>query len=362
MNMRLKLLASLLALFCAAPAVAESGLRDQAKGLFEPIPHEPPALPGETATPEKLALGKMLYFEPRISDNHDFSCSTCHNISLGGGDARSSEIGHEGQLAGRKTLTVLNAVFNKSQFYDGRASGLKDQVERSVMAFPGAKLKTRGGPTIFNPAAESAARQRAVEELKGIPGYAEAFRKAFPDAADPIAYDNVSRAIALFETTLITPDSPFDLWLKGDDEALSDAQKRGLKLFVDKGCATCHSGVNLGGASFAQFGVAKSPGREILPEDDWGRFAVTKNVADKFVFKVQQLRNVELNAPYFHSGKVWDLKQAVAIMAESQLGLKLADAEAADIEQFLLSLTGKQPQVVLPILPPAVATTPRPAP
>ena len=361
MNMRLKLLAFLPVLLCATPAAAESGLRDQAKALFEPIPHTPPALPGETATPEKLALGKMLFFEPRISDGHDFSCSTCHNLSLGGGDARATS-GHEGQLGGRKTQSVLNAVFNKSQYFDGRASGLKDQVERSVMAFPGARLKMRGGPTIFNPAVESAAKARAVEELKGIPGYAAAFKQAFPDAADPITYDNVSRAIAVFEATLITPDSPFDLWLQGDAAALSEAQTRGLKLFVEKGCATCHNGVNLGGASFAQFGVVKSPGREILPEDDWGRFGVTKNVADKFVFKVQQLRNVELNAPYFHSGRVWDLKQAVGIMAESQLGVKLTDAETADIEQFLFSLTGKQPQVVLPILPPSVAATPRPAP
>jgi cytochrome c peroxidase len=360
--MRLPLFALFLAGLCFSPAFADDALRELVKGRFEPIPEQPPALPGENATPEKLALGKMLYFEPRISDNHDFSCSTCHNISMGGGDGRSSAFNHQGQLGGRKTQSVLNAVFNKSLYFDGRATDLKDQVVRSVMAFPGALQKTRGGPTIFNPAEQNATKQRAVEQLKAIPGYIEAFKKAFPEEADPITYENVGRAIAVFEATLITPDGPFDRWLKGDDNALSPPQKRGLKLFVDTGCASCHKGVNLGGASYAQFGVARSPGREILPEDDWGRFAITKNIADKYVFKVQALRNVELNAPYFHSGRVWDLKQAVAIMADTELGAKLSADETADIAEFLLSLTGRQPQIVLPILPPSAPAAPRPQP
>ena len=353
------LAAFLLAFLASGPVLAADALRDQAKGLFEPVPQTPPALPDEPTTPEKLALGKMLYFEPRISDNHEISCSTCHNLSLGGG-GRASAIGHMGQLGGRKTLTVLNAVFNKSQYYDGRAGGLKDQVVRSVMAFPGAMFRTRGGATIFNPAEMNATKQRAVEQLKSIPGYVEAFKKAFPGEADPIVYDNVGRAIAVFETTLITPDSPFDRWLAGDDAALSETQKRGLQTFIKVGCAGCHNGVNLGGASYAVFGVSKSPGRDILPEEDWGRFAVTKNVADKYAFKVQGLRNVELNAPYFHSGRIWDLKEAVAIMADAQLGVRLTDAETSDISEFLKSLTGRQPEVVLPILPPSTPATPRP--
>jgi cytochrome c peroxidase len=359
MTLHRYLAAFLLAFLASGPVLAAGALRDQAKGLFEPVPHTPPSLPDETTTPEKLALGKMLYFEPRISDNHEISCSTCHNLSLGGG-GRSSSVGHMGQLGGRKTLTVLNAVFNKSQYYDGRAAGLKDQVVRSVMAFPGAMLRTRGGATIFNPAEMNATKQRAVEQLKSIPGYVEAFKKAFPGDADPIVYDNVGRAIAVFETTLITPDSPFDRWLAGDEAALSETQKRGLQKFIDVGCSGCHNGVNFGGASYAVFGVSKSPGRDILPEEDWGRFAVTKNVADKYAFKVQGLRNVELNAPYFHSGQIWDLKEAVAIMADAQLGVKLTDAEASDITEFLKSLTGRQPVVTLPILPPSTPATPRP--
>ena len=281
---------------------------------------------------------------------------------MGGSDGRSSSVGHQGQLSGRKTLSVLNAVFNKSQYFDGRASDLKDQVVKSVMAFPTALLRTRGGPTILKPAQINVTKQHAVEQLKAIPGYVEAFKKAFPNEADPIVYDNVARAIAVFEATLITPDAPFDRWLKGDDAAISEEQKQGLKLFIDKGCSNCHNGVNIGGGMYARFGVVQSPGSEVLPAEDWGRFAVTKNLDDKYVFKVQSLRNIELNAPYFHSGHIWDLKQAVAVMGESQLGLKLSEGEINDITAFLKSLTGRQPQVVLPILPPSVATTPRPQP
>jgi cytochrome c peroxidase len=301
----------------------------------------------------------MLYFDPRISESHDISCSTCHNIGMGGVDGRSSSIGHTGQLGGRKAPTVLNAVFNKSQFWDGRAADLKDQVVKSVMANPGALLKTQGGPIIVNPAAMNIAKQHAVEQLKGIPGYVDAFKKAFPTDADPIVYDNIGRAIAVFEATLITPGAPFDRWLDGDDAALSEEQKQGLKIFVDKGCSNCHNGVNIGGGMYARFGVVQNPGSEFLPPDDLGRFAVTKSVGDKYVFKVPTLRNIELTAPYFHSGHSWDLKQAVAVMGLSQLGQKLSEGEIDQVAEFLKSLTGRQPEVVLPILPPRVAATPR---
>lgn len=362
MKMRPWMVAPVLALLAAGPALASDALRDQAKGLFEAIPRTPPALPGESATPEKLALGKMLYFDPRISESHDLSCSTCHNIGMGGVDGGSSSLGHKGQLGGRKVLTVLNAVFNKSQFWDGRAADLKEQVLGSVMANPAALLKTRGGPTIVNPAETNVAKQHAVEQLEGIPGYVDAFKKAFPNEADPIVYDNIARAIAVFEATLITPGAPFDRWLDGDDGALLEEQKQGLKIFLDKGCSNCHNGVNIGGGMYARFGVVQNPGSEFLPPDDWGRFAVTKNLSDKYVFKVPSLRNIELTAPYFHSGRTWDLKQAVAVMGESQLGQKPSDAEIDKIVQFLKSLTGRQPEVVLPILPPRVAATPRPQP
>jgi cytochrome c peroxidase len=351
--MRHSLIASLLALLSlsAGPALA-GDLREQAKGLFEPIPKTAPASADNPSTPEKLALGKMLFFEPRLSESRDFACATCHNLSMGGVDGGALSGGRNAQLAGREVQTVLNAAFNKSQYWDGRASDLKDQVVNSVMANPKAMLKTRGGPMAINPAELAATKAREVEQLKAIPGYVEAFKRAFPEDADPVAYDNIGRAIALFEATLITPDAPFDLWLTGDEAALSDDQKAGLRLFIDKGCASCHNGVNLGGASYAKFGVVSNPGPEHLPAEDAGRYAVTKSNADRYAFKVPSLRNVELTAPYFHTGSTFDLKKAVTVMAEAQLGQKLSDEEAGKVVSFLKSLTGKQPQVVLPILPP----------
>jgi cytochrome c peroxidase len=360
MNFRLSIAVALLAAFVGPVSAIADPLRDRAKGLFEAIPATPPPLHETKPTPEKLALGKMLYFDTRISESHDISCSTCHNIGLGGVDGRSTSIGHTGQLGGRKVLTVLNAVFNKAQFWDGRADDLEQQVAMSVMAFPSALLKSRGGPVIPPAELSKDTKERAVAQLKGIPGYVTAFAAAFPDEAEPISYANVAKAIAAFESTLITPGSPFDRWLLGDDGALTDTQKQGLALFLDKGCAGCHDGINIGGAKLARFGAAQRPGPEFLPSDDWGRFAITRDVADKYVFKVPTLRNIGLTAPYFHNGTVWDLKQAVAIMAEAQQGERLGDAEIDGIVDFLGSLTGSQPEVVLPILPPRVASTPRP--
>jgi cytochrome c peroxidase len=340
------------ALVCAGSAYAEESLREKAKTLFEPIPQTPPALPNETTTPEKVALGKQLFFEPRLSDGRDISCANCHNLSMGGVDGGTLSSGHHAQLAGREVQTVLNAVFNKAQYWDGRASDLKDQVVNSVMANPKAMLKTRGGPMAINPTEHAAAKHRATEELKRMPLYVEAFKKAFPGENDPLVYENIGRAIALFEATLITPDAPFDRWLKGDDSALDDAQKAGAKLFIEKGCATCHNGVNIGGGGYAKFGVAANPGPEHLPPEDWGRYAVTRAIADKYAFKIPSLRNVELTAPYFHTGSTFALKTAVLVMGETQLGAKLSDDEAAKIVAFLKSLTGRQPEIVLPILPP----------
>jgi cytochrome c peroxidase len=344
--------AALATLIGVGSASADDMLRDQAKKLFEPLPKTAPAIAGDPATADKVTLGRMLFFEPRLSDNHDISCATCHNLSLGGVDSGALSGGHNAQLAGREVQTVLNAIFNKSQYWDGRTNDLKDQVVNSVMANPKAMLKTRGGPMAINPAELATTKQRAIDELKSMPAYVEAFHKAFPDDANPLVYDNVGRAIALFEATLITPDAPFDRWLTGEAAALSDEQKDGLKLFIDKGCAGCHNGLNIGGASYAKFGVVAPPPPEYLPADDLGRFAVTKNVSDKYAFKVPSLRNVELTAPYFHSGATFELSKAVSIMAETQLGVKLADDETRKLVAFLKSLTGRQPEVTLPILPP----------
>ena len=171
---------------------------------------------------------------------------------------------------------------------------------------------------------------------------------------------NVGAAIAAFEATLLTPNAPFDQYLRGDENALNDEQKAGLKLFVDKGCAACHNGVNVGEGMYAPFGVVEKPGADFLPPADKGRFQVTSTTSDEYVFKVPTLRNIELTPPYFHSGKSWDLKQAISVMATSQLGQELKDEEVASIEAFLLELTGEQPQVTYPILPPSDVNTPRP--
>ncbi|MDX5357612.1 MAG: c-type cytochrome, partial [Rhodobacterales bacterium] len=195
--------------------------------------------------------------------------------------------------------------------------------------------------------------------LASMPAYGQWFKAAFPDQADPVSFDNMAKAIEAFEATLITP-APFDAWLNGDDAALSEDQKAGLTLFIDKGCSSCHSGVNVGGHGYYPFGLIEKPGAEVLPAGDKGRFAVTETADDEYVFRAAPLRNVAETAPYFHSGKVWDLKVAVQIMAESQLGEALSDAEADQMVAFLNSLTGTVPEVTLPVLPPETATTPRP--
>ena len=247
---------------------------------------------------------------------------------------------------GRNAPTVLNAVFNKAQFWDGRAKDLERQA---------------GGPMVY-PVEMASPEAHVAEQLKGIPGYRDPFAKAFPGEPDPVTLGNVQKAIAVFEATLITPNAPFDRFLKGEAGALSPAQKSGLTLFMDKGCSACHSGINIGGGMYAPFGVVEKPGAELLPPADKGRFMVTKTPSDEYVFKVPTLRNITLTAPYFHTGQAWDLRQAVAVMGTSQLGTQLTDDEVDKITAFLGSLTGEQPKVTYPIMPPSVAGTPRPQP
>lgn len=338
-------LAATVASVLLSPALAaETDLMKEAQDLFKPIPTTAPAMAGVKSTPAVVALGKALYFDPRLSESHNISCNTCHQIGLGGVDMLPTSIGHKSQKGSRNAPTVLNSVFNTAQFWDGRAKDLKEQA---------------GGP-IQNPIEMSITHKHAIEMLKAIPGYAPMFAAAFPGEADPITIDNVEKAIAAFEATLLTPNAPFDKFLKGDANALTAEQKDGLRLFIDKGCAGCHNGINVGGEMYAPFGVVEKPGADLLPPDDKGRFQVTKTVDDEYVFKVPTLRNIVLTPPYFHSGNAWDLKQAVGVMATSQLGEHLTDEQITKITVFLGSLTGEQPQVTYPFLPPSVAATPRP--
>ncbi|HEX6144384.1 MAG TPA: cytochrome-c peroxidase [Geminicoccaceae bacterium] len=330
----------------AGPAWAQDDLLETARSLFEPIPEVPPAIEGNPATPEKVLLGKMLYFEPRLSESHTISCNSCHLVGLGGVDMLETSIGHRWQQGPRNAPTVLNSVFNTAQFWDGRAADLEEQAR---------------GPLV-NPIEMASSHEHVVEMLSAIPGYVDMFQKAFPEDGGEVTIDNATRAIEVFEATLITPNAPFDRYLQGESDALTAEQEEGLQLFVDNGCAACHSGINVGGGQYAPFGVVEKPGAEFLPPDDRGRFEVTQSVSDEYVFKVPTLRNIALTPPYFHTGRSWDLRQAVAVMGASQLGIELTEDEVDKITAFMHALTGEQPEVTYPILPASIATTPRPHP
>jgi cytochrome c peroxidase len=328
----------------AADAPASEELMKLAQGQFKAIPASYKDIPGTTATDDEIALGSMLYHDPRLSGSHALSCASCHNVGLGGGDDASFSIGHDFKQGGRNAPTVLNATFNFAQFWDGRAKDLFEQA---------------GGP-IANPIEMNSPKGHVAEQLKSIPGYAAAFAKAFPGDKDPIRLENVQKAIAAFETTLITPNAPFDRYLGGKADALTQDQKDGLKLFLDTGCASCHNGMNVGGGMYAKFGLAQAPDAKYRPAADKGRMAVTKDPADEYSFKVPTLRNITLTAPYFHTGSVWDLNEAIRVMAQAQLGKQLSDADVNKIAAFLGSLQGDQPKVEVPILPPSGANTTRP--
>lgn len=323
---------------------AQGFLLERAQAAFEPIPAQPPALKRNPLTPAKVELGKMLYFDPRLSASWLISCNTCHNLGLGGVDLLETSIGHGWQRGPRNAPTVLNSSFNIAQFWDGRAKDLMQQAKGPVQA----AVEMNSTP------------ERTVATLWSIPEYVTRFRAAFPGEADPVTFDNMARAIEAFEATLLTPGAPFDRYLGGDTAAIGALEKRGLRAFLDRECVACHGGRNIGGAGYFPFGVVGTPGADVLPPEDKGRFAVTKTASDEYVFKSPSLRNVDLTAPYFHSGAVWSLELAVAIMGSAQLGTDLTVDEARAIAAFLRTLTGEQPQVVYPILPPHTSDTPRP--
>lgn len=329
----------------AGQAAAADDLQSKAKALFKPLPAKAPALKGNPATPVKVDLGAKLFFDPRLSRSHLISCNTCHNIGLGGSDLQVTSTGHGWQKGPRNAPTVLNSVYNTAQFWDGRAKDLAEQAKGPVQA----SVEMNNTP------------DQVVKTLNSIPEYVKQFKAAFPKDKDPVSFDNMAKAIEVYEATLITPDAPFDRYLKGNKKALNAKEAAGLKLFIDKGCVACHGGINLGGAGYYPFGVVAKPGENILPKADKGRFAVTNTAKDEYVFRSPSLRNVAITYPYFHSGVVWSLKEAVAVMGSAQFGITLSDTESDEITAFLGSLTGKQPKVVYPVMPPSTETTPRPA-
>ncbi|ONM44345.1 cytochrome C biogenesis protein CcsA [Halopseudomonas pachastrellae] len=300
-----------------------------------------PILPAQITDPAKVELGKQLFFDPRLSRSGFISCNSCHNLSMGGSDNLQTSIGHNWQQGPINSPTVLNSSLNVAQFWDGRAADLKEQA---------------AGP-IANPGEMAFTHTLAVDTLRSIPQYSDAFARVY--GVEQITIDEVTDAIAEFEETLVTPFSRFDRWLLGDTQAMIEDELRGYQLFKDTGCVACHNGPAAGGNSFQKMGLV-SAYETANPAE--GVAGLTGQDADRFKFKVPTLRNVELTYPYFHDGAYWTLEEAVDVMARLQLGRQLGDEDIASITAFLKTLTGQQPSFALPILPPSNNATPRPKP
>jgi len=305
--------------------------------LAQALPTKAPAPANNPTTAQKVTLGQILFHDPRMSSSGTVSCASCHNTMLGGEDNRGGSVGVGGQVGGRSAPTVWNAAFNEVQFWDGRAASLEDQA---------------AGP-VTNPIEMGMKNwDDVVTRLKSIEGYHALFEKAF--GKDSISKDNATKAIAAYERTLITPNSPFDKYVKGNKSAMTEQQIRGMNLAIESGCTGCHSGPAFNGpGTFQKFPVISNGSivAQFKLKKDKGLAEVTGKEEDEFFWKVPTLRNVALTAPYFHNGKVKTLDRAVKIMAKMQLGKTLTDAETADIVAFLNALTGEFPKQSMPSLP-----------
>lgn len=305
--------------------------------LAKALPSEAPAPANNPTTPQKVALGKLLFHDPRMSSSGTISCASCHNTMLGGEDNRGGSVGVKGQIGGRSAPTVWNAAFNKVQFWDGRAASLEEQA---------------AGP-VTNPIEMGMKNwDSVVARIKRIKGYKPLFTKAFGKKS--ISKDNITKAIAAYERTLITPNSAFDRYVKGDKKAMNARQIRGMNLAVNLGCTGCHSGPAFNGAgTFKKFPLIANASiqAQFQLKKDKGRAEVTGKKEDAYFWKVPTLRNITLTAPYFHNGKVKTLRKAVKIMAKMQLGQNLSAKQTSDIVAFLGALTGEFPKQSMPVLP-----------
>jgi cytochrome c peroxidase len=320
-------------------AMADDLIKKATDSGLKPIPAKKEELlkltdPKGELTPEKIELGKKLYFDPRLSKSNLISCNTCHNLALGGADTVPAAIGHKWTANPHhlNSPTVYNAVFNKAQFWDGRSPHLADQAQGPIQA----------GPEMAAP------KELVVARVTSIPAYVEEFKTAYGKDVN-ISFAKIADTIALFEHTLVTP-SKYDDFLNGDAKALNDDEKAGLKLFIDKGCVSCHNDIALGG-SMQPFGVVKK-----YKFANVGDFKGNENG----MVRTPTLRNIAETAPYFHNGQIWTLEEAVKEMGSIQLGIEINDKEAASIATFLNTLTGKKPEVVYPILPASTNDTPKP--
>lgn len=311
-----------------------------------PLPKTPPIPKDNPMTKEKILLGQQLFFDPRLSKNGTVSCNTCHNVMAGGDDNRSFSVGVGGKMGGRSSPTVWNSAFNSVQFWDGRAATLEDQAK---------------GP-MTNPVEMAMGDHDLItSRLKDIPEYVESFKKVF--GKDSLNIDNVAKAIAAYERTLVTPNARFDKYLRGNKKAINEQELRGYKTVKEVGCMSCHSGVNFNGPAlpmgvgfymkFPTFPNAELENKYHFSKD-LGRFEVTKVDEDKNKFRVPTWRNVAITAPYFHNGSVATLEEAVRVMGKVQLNKDLSNEQVADIVAFLKTLIGERPVQVMPLLPPSV--------
>jgi cytochrome c peroxidase len=309
-----------------------------ARGLFEPLPsnsaREPRPIPSRL-----VRLGRDLFFDTRLSADGTVSCARCHRPALYGSDGLPTSRGVDDRVNPRHAPTVLNAALQFRVLWRGEQPDVESQAMRAFL-----------GSSSFGNPSEAA----VITRLDAIPGYAARFEEAFPDQRHPVTLQNMGRAIGAYERTLVTP-APFDAFLRGDTSALSRAQVAGLRTFIATGCAACHNGVDVGGNSYRKFGITreywKATGSKVI---DKGRFDVTHDPKDLYVFKVPTLRNVAMVPPYFHDGTIATLAQAVRVMGELQLGKKLTDTRVSSIVSFLGSLTGPLPAdfASVPVLPP----------
>lgn len=330
------------ALGAADTALADDGdatLLRQAQALFKPLPADM-GTSEFPITPERVALGRALFFDPRPSLDGTVSCARCHQPSLYGTDSLPLSIGVKDRTNPRNAPTVLNAASQFVEHWRGDRINVEDQASKALV-----------GPPSFGQPNHAV----AMAKIEAISGYLPMFQKAFPNEKQPVTATNWGKAIGAYERTLVTP-APIDAYLKGDTKALSPMAKAGLQKFITTGCVSCHNGVGIGGGMYQKFGLLedywKATGSRNI---DKGRFDVTQNPADTYVFKVPSLRNVAMTPPYFHDGSAATLPEAIRIMAQVQLGQKLDSQDIERIVAFLNSLTGALPKdfATAPVLPAA---------
>lgn len=289
--------------------------------LFSVLPKEASPLAYQITEP-LVTLGRVLFYEPRLSVNKEQSCNTCHPLDKYGMDSLSLSKGHDGVPVKRNSPTVYNAALHLAQFWDGRSPTVEEQAKAPILS--------SGEMGMLDPAAVEAT-------LQSIPGYAALFAAAFPDDPAPITFDHVAQAIGAFERRLITP-ARFDRFMAGDYGQLNEQEQRGFATFAALGCPNCHVGVTIGGLQFKKLGE-----KEPYPIEDVGRYALTNLEVDRHVFKVPSLRNVAQTAPYLHNGSIQTLEEMVALMARYQLGKSVTPEQITDIVAFLHTLTGEIP-------------------